>query len=137
MVTIRNKATGTEVGTHIECAEDSFSRLFGLLGREGLEPGEGLWIRPSSGVHTMGMRFSIDVVGLDKHMRVVRLWTNLKPFRATSLSLAVQSVIELAAGEIEARSIHLGDGMEAQPHDFSSTPKKAVRLLCNARLKAT
>jgi hypothetical protein len=38
--------------------------MFGLLGRRGLNAGEGLWIKPSFGVHTVGMRFPIDAIGL-------------------------------------------------------------------------
>ncbi len=107
-VTIVNKTTGTEVGDSIGCAETSLTRLVGLLGKRSLPSGEGVWIRPSSGVHTFGMRFSIDVVGLDKEMRVVKLWTDVRPHRMTSIRRKVQSVIELAAGEIDARSVKVG-----------------------------
>ena len=64
---------------------------------------------PSSGVHTLGMMFSIDVIGLDKELRVVKLWPCLVPFRVTSVSLKVRSVVELEAGRIEACQVQLGD----------------------------
>ncbi len=64
---------------------------------------------PSSGVHTLGMMFSIDVIGLDKELRVVKLWPRLVPFRVTSVSLKVRSVVELEAGRIEACQVQLGD----------------------------
>ncbi len=67
---------------------------------------------PSSGVHTMGMRFAIDVVGLDKHMRVVKVWHELVPYRVTSVSLKMRSVIELAAGTIRSSRIEVGDVLE-------------------------
>ena len=66
--------------------------MVGLLGKRGLNAGEGLWIKPSSGVHTLGMMFGIDVIGLDKELRVVKLWPRLVPFRVTSVSLKIRSV---------------------------------------------
>ena len=84
-------------------------RLFGLLLASSVEPGEGLLIRPSSGVHTFGMRFAIDVVALDKSSRVSGLWPRVRPWRVRALSLRTRSVLELAAGQIEATGLCLGD----------------------------
>ncbi|WP_128912087.1 DUF192 domain-containing protein [Granulicella sibirica] len=114
-VVIRNHISGAEIGDRIEYAANSLTRLVGLLGRSTLTAGEGLWIDPSSGVHTIGMRFAIDVVGLDRSMRVIKVWQRLKPQRVTSISTNVRSVLELAAGEIDARSIRLGDVLRATP----------------------
>lgn len=111
-VTIHNRSTASVVGDRIEVADESLTRLIGLLGRRNLPSGSGLWISPSSGIHTMGMHFPIDVVGLDAHLRVVKLWPRVKPFRVSSVSLKTRSVIELAAGEIDARSIQLGHWLE-------------------------
>jgi uncharacterized membrane protein (UPF0127 family) len=85
------------------------TRLFGLLGKRHLDTGKGLWIKPSSGVHTVGMMFSIDVIGLDKQLKIIRLWSNLVPFRVTSVSTKVHSVIELPAGRIAQCGIQIGD----------------------------
>ncbi len=71
---------------------------------------------PSSGVHTMCMSFPIDVVGLDKHMRVLKVWHGLVPYRVTSISLRMCSVIELAAGQIRASRIEVGDLLEVTHH---------------------
>jgi len=109
-----NKTRNTIIGDEIEVADGSFTRMRGLLGRTALEPGGGLWIRPSSGVHTIGMKFSIDVVGLDKTLRVVRIWPRLVPFRLTSISFRVTSVLELPAGQIDSSSIRVGDQLSIQ-----------------------
>ena len=114
-VAILNQTTCAEVGQGIRRAETSLARLVGLLGRSSLDAGEGIWICPSSGIHTFGMRFVIDVVGLDREMRVVKLWPRVKPQRMTSIHIAVKSVLELAAGEIEARSIQVGHVLHARP----------------------
>ncbi|HEY0795211.1 MAG TPA: DUF192 domain-containing protein [Acidisarcina sp.] len=93
-------------------AETSLTRALGLLGRGGIEAGSGLLIRPSSGVHTVGMRFPIDVVGLDAGMRVVRVWPDLVPYRLTAVSFAIRSVLELTAGQIAATGLQVGDCLE-------------------------
>jgi uncharacterized membrane protein (UPF0127 family) len=86
--------------------------MFGLLGRRGLGAGGGLWIKPSSGVHTFGMSFGIDVVGLDRALKVIRLWRCLPPFRVTSVSLKLKSVIELPCGVISNSLMQVGDQLE-------------------------
>ena len=98
----------TPVGTAVEIADTALTRLFGLLGRKGVTRGGGLWIRPSSGVHTFFMMFPIDVIGLDKERRVVKLWHGLRPWRMTSVSLQVNSVIELPEGQIAACGVKVG-----------------------------
>jgi uncharacterized protein len=97
------------VGSRIGLANTSLTRLFGLLGRRGLEPGSGLLIQPSSGVHTLGMLFSIDVVALDRDLRVLAVWRRLPPFRVTPVSLKTHSSLELAPGEIDRCGIEPGD----------------------------
>jgi uncharacterized membrane protein (UPF0127 family) len=116
LVRVVNQTRGTTVGESVELASTSLTRLWGLLGRRGVEAGGGLWIMPSSGVHTMGMRFPIDVVGLDKNMRVIKVWHELVPYRVTSVSMKMRSVLELAAGQIRARQIEVGDVLEVTHH---------------------
>jgi len=116
LVRVVNQTRGTTVGERVEIADTSLSRARGLLGRRGVSPGGGLWIMPSSGVHTVGMKFAIDVVGLDKGMRVVRLWHRLVPFRMTSISFKTRSVMELAAGQIRECQIEIGDVLAVTTH---------------------
>lgn len=104
-----NETSGVVIGDYVEVADTSLTRFWGLLGRRGLKPGAGLWIKPSSGVHTLGMMFTIDVIGLDKDKRVVKLWPRLVPFRVTSVNMKIKSVVELPAGQIEASQVKLGD----------------------------
>jgi len=108
-ICVVNRTRNTTVGDNIELADTSLTRMWGLLGRRNLSAGGGLWITPSSGVHTLGMKFPIDVVGLDRNRRVVKLWHALVPYRLTSVSLRTASVIELAAGKIRELGIELGD----------------------------
>ena len=116
LVKVVNQTRGTTVAESVELASTSLTRLWGLLGRSGVEAGGGLWITPSSGVHTMGMRFAIDVLGLDKNMRVIKIWHDLVPFRVTAVSLKMRSVIELAAGQIRKSAVEVGDVIEVTHH---------------------
>jgi len=106
-VTIPEKAV--TIGSRIALADTFLTRLCGLLGKSSLEDGAGLLIRPSSGVHTMWMRFAIDVVALDKDLRVIRTWQRLPPWRMTPVSLNTRSVLELAPGQVHHFNIQPGD----------------------------
>ena len=97
-----HESDGRLIGNRILCAHTPLLRLAGLLGTKELLEGEGVWLQPSSGVHTIGMRFAIDVLGLDEQLRVVKLWANLRPQRITSVDFRVKSVVELASGSIQA-----------------------------------
>jgi len=112
MLKVTNTTRGTIVGDRVELADTSMKRMFGLLGRRGLHAGGGLWIKPSSGVHTFGMAFKIDVVGLDRDLKVIKLWRCLAPFRVTSVSLKLKSVIELPCGTISQTQMQLGDQVQ-------------------------
>jgi uncharacterized protein len=116
LVTVFNKTSNREIAARVEVADTSLRRIVGLLGRDNLAPEEGLWINPSSGVHTVGMSFAIDVLGLDKHFSIVRMWSNLAPYRLTALNWNVRSVIELPAGRIAERNIQLADTVVLMPH---------------------
>jgi len=111
-MTFRNRTKTNTIGTQIAVAETSLTRLVGLVGRRRLDAGCGLLIRPSSGIHTFGMLFAIDVIALNKSLQVVKLWRCLPPFRITSISLKVHSVLELPAGEINRCRIEVGDQLE-------------------------
>ena len=102
----------TMVGTRIVIADTSLTRLVGLLGKRRLDAGCGLLIRPSSGIHTFGMLFSIDVVALNKNLQVMKVWHRLAPFRITSVNLKTHSVLELPAGQIKNCRIEVGDQLE-------------------------
>lgn len=99
---------GTIVCERCTLAESPLTRLRGLLGRDGLEPGEGLLLRPASSVHTYFMRFPIDVVFLDRALVVVGIADGLDPWRAASRRGA-KAVLELPAGESSRRGLVVGD----------------------------
>jgi uncharacterized membrane protein (UPF0127 family) len=95
---------GRVVCEHCTVADSFLSRFRGLLGRRGLPAGEGLLLSPSSSVHTFFMRFPIDLVFLDRDLRVVGIARDVRPWRLAGRRGA-RHVLELAAGEAERRGI--------------------------------
>jgi uncharacterized protein len=114
MFKVTNTTRGTTVGDSIELADTSLKRMFGLLGRRGLDAGGGLWIKPSSGVHTFGMAFKIDVVGLDRDLKIIKMWRCLPTYRVTSVSLKLRSVLELPCGTIAQSQTQVGDQLQIE-----------------------
>jgi uncharacterized membrane protein (UPF0127 family) len=88
-------------------AETTIARMRGLLGRRGLESGEGLLLRPASSIHTLFMRFPIDAVFLGREGDVLKVVHHLKPWR-TAAARRAKAVLELVAGEADRRGIHAG-----------------------------
>jgi uncharacterized membrane protein (UPF0127 family) len=108
----------TTVGTQITLADTFLTRLIGLAGQKRLNAGCGLLIQPSSGVHTFGMLFAIDVVALNRDLKVLRLWHRLAPLRVTSIHLKIHSMLELPAGQIRNCHIEVGDQLAIVPDQF-------------------
>jgi uncharacterized membrane protein (UPF0127 family) len=125
MFKVTNTTRGTTVGDNIELADTSLKRMFGLLGRRGLDAGGGLWIKPSSGVHTVGMSFGIDVIGLDRDLKIIKLWRCLPPFRVTSVSVKLRSVLELPCGTISQTETRVGDQIQISPAVSMATDSAA------------
>lgn len=106
---ITNSTKGSVICTEGRLADTFFTRLFGLLGRKGLEENTGLLISPSSGVHTFGMSFAIDIVALDAKNRVLGAYENIGPWTVRGISLKTRSVLELPAGRIRQCGLEAGD----------------------------
>jgi uncharacterized protein len=108
-VAVLNATKGTVLGERVNVAETSLSRLVGLLGKRGLEPGSGLLIMPSQAIHTVAMRFPIDVVFVDRNWRVIHLRPAMVPYRMTGIHWKARCVLELPAGMIAQTSTVVGD----------------------------
>jgi uncharacterized membrane protein (UPF0127 family) len=104
----RNASLNTVLADRVGVAATRAARAVGLLSRSGLEPGEALWIVPSRGVHTWGMRFAIDVVALDEAGTVIDCVSNLKPWRLRLPRKGTAGVLELPAGTLAASGTAVG-----------------------------
>lgn len=102
------------LATRLRYAHTHWTRLRGLMGISAAEFvfGDGLWIAPSHGVHTLGMRFPIDVIFLDERSIVVSIEENLRPWRVTPITLEAVSVLELPAHTVCNAGTQIGDVIE-------------------------
>jgi uncharacterized membrane protein (UPF0127 family) len=93
----------------LEVADRAGARARGLLGRDGIEGA--LLLTPARSVHTVRMRFAIDVAFLDRDHTVVRTVT-MAPNRIGLPVWRARSVIEAEAGSFERWGLHRGDRVE-------------------------
>jgi uncharacterized protein len=102
------------LATSLAMAQTHWSRFVGLLGasEDDFRNGCGLWIRPCRGVHTLAMRFPIDVVYLDPAGTVVHLERALRPWRIAPVRLQAASVLELPQNTVASTGTALGDRIE-------------------------
>jgi len=113
-VAVVNTTRNTVLGDRIRVAETSLSRMIGLLGQQGLQPGSGLLIIPSQAIHTVAMRFAIDVIFADRKWRVVHLRAGMVPYRMTGIHWKARCVIELPVGVIAESSTNVGDQLNVE-----------------------
>jgi len=106
-----NATKKTVVSDHCRFANSVLKRMVGLLNRRVLAQGEGLLLDRCYGIHTFFMRFSIDVLFLDKELRVMRAVPALPPFRTSVVKHAVY-VLELPVGSIERSQTAAGDQIQ-------------------------
>ena len=100
-------ADGATVCANLMVADRAPARMKGLLGRRELTVDEGLLLRPAGSVHTAFMRFPIDVVFLDRSLRVLDVRSEVGPWRVVARRGA-SVVLELPAGRAEQRGIEPG-----------------------------
>jgi hypothetical protein len=116
---VLNSTRQTPVASCVIVADKGARRRKGLLGRERLLPGEGLWILPCEAVHTFGMQFPIDLIYLDRRHQVKKVKSNVLPW-GISACLSAHSVLELVSGTIYATQTRVGDSLEFSPVSLPS-----------------
>jgi uncharacterized membrane protein (UPF0127 family) len=116
---IRNLTRETVIARRVEVADRSAARNKGLLGRRSLAPDEGMWIAPCEAVHTLFMRFPIDLIYLDRGRRVKKIRSNLPPWRISGC-FSAHSVLELAAGAIGRSGTQPGDTLQFFPAELEN-----------------
>ena len=105
------KQSGKDVATSVKVtiAVSFMARLIGLLSRSSLTDNQGLLLLPCGGIHTIGMRFTIDVVFLSVDGRVLGYADNVKPNRLRFAPKGTKQVLEVAEGNRIRTGIHLDD----------------------------
>jgi len=123
--TIVQTENGKNVASNVRTAERMIDRLRGLLGTPELGPEDGLWIEPCGSIHTLGMKFRIDVAFLSRSGCVLRTRAAVAPGRVALAPARSTAVVELAEGRLRHTGIEPGerlvrraDGHQSrEPHD--------------------
>jgi uncharacterized membrane protein (UPF0127 family) len=113
-VALINERTSKAVATMVEIAATRSTRRRGLLGRDGLDQATAMLLAPCGSVHTVGMRFAIDVVFVDRQGYAVKVVHNLRPWRI-ALAAHGRAVIEMAAGSLGEEEVLPGDRLYLAP----------------------
>lgn len=109
---VSNLSRNRQLAQNVESAATFWRRLRGLMFRSELSPGAGLLIYPCNSVHTMHMRFSIDVIFLDKAGLVIGFEQDIQPWRIGKSHSGAWYALELPAGSIAASGTQIGDQIE-------------------------
>jgi uncharacterized protein len=96
----------------LEIPDRPARRARGLLGRDGIEGA--MLLRRCRSVHTIGMRFDLDVAFLDADDVIIRM-VRLPRWRVTWPSWAARSVLEAEAGAFGRWELRVGDQLEIRP----------------------
>lgn len=87
--------------SHMIHARTFSDRLVGLMFSKEMSGFDGLMITPCRSIHTLFMRYPIDVVFLSKDLKVVHLIRSLSPWRLTGIYFRAYQVLELPAGRLD------------------------------------
>ena len=111
---VANLTRGSVLARRLEVADSGPKRNKGLLGRQDLAAGEGLWIIPCESVHTFFMQFAIDLVYLDRKHVIKKVREGVPPWRI-SVCFSAHSILELPSGTIRSTETRAGDTLEFSP----------------------
>ncbi len=93
--------------SQVYLTETATERMTGLLGTKMLDQNSGLLIHPCNSVHTLFMKYSIDVIYLDKNNVIKKIVCHLKPWNF-SWCFKSKTTLELAAGAAKKLNLKTG-----------------------------
>ena len=109
MATLFNQSKQKEMISQLSIANTFGVRAKGLIGKESMASDQALLFPKCNWIHTFFMKMPIDVIYVDKKMKVKKIQKDLKPWRWPAPVFTAHSVIELAAGSIESDFVEVGD----------------------------
>ena len=100
-------ATGEAAALSLRTTESTLERMRGLLGSPPLREGEAMVLGPCNMVHTVGMRYAIDIVFADRDGVICKVCAAVPAGRMRAC-LPAKYVVELRAGEAARRDWQVG-----------------------------
>jgi uncharacterized protein len=132
---IINTRSGRSVASSVEVATTRRQRRRGLLGRDGLVAGAAFVLAPCRAVHTVGMRFAIDVIFVDGEGQVVKTVSRMGAWRFAT-ARGASTTIELWAGALNAVDVRVGDRLCLVPAFADGAVVDEMRPTAPPRLSA-
>ena len=105
------KSDGRMIAKKALLADSFFKRFKGLMFGEKMEGYDALVLKPCNSIHTFFMQYSIDVIFLDKELRIIKIKRNLQPWRITPMYFSSNQVVEFVGGHLD-RNLKKGDELE-------------------------
>ena len=112
---VRNRTTGRVLAWRVRRADGCVTRIVGFLPRSSIAPEEGMWFEGCGAIHTLGMRSALDVVFLDRSLRVVRVDADVRPQRLYVGARRAHVVVEFGPGFAKANPLQPGDQLALEP----------------------
>lgn len=109
MLQLINRSKKNMIIRNLHVADGFWSRLKGLMRKRDLPEDEGLLIVPCNSVHSMFMRFPIDLLFLDRDFKVIKIVEVFKPWKATPIIRGCYQVVELRAGVVKKMGVSIRD----------------------------
>lgn len=103
---IKNKTRKNIIAKNVTSATNWKDKTIGLIGTD---TARALILYTHFGVHTLGMKYPIDVLVLNKHQKVVALKEKLNPNCIFLWNPLFSTVIELPLGAIKSSQTQIGD----------------------------
>lgn len=108
-LTLKNLTKELVLASSVEVAETLESRARGLLGRESIETDYCLWIHKCRSIHTFFMKFNIDVIFVDKKLKVTSVKININKWRLAWGGFFADSCFEFKALSLSNEDVQKGD----------------------------
>lgn len=112
MLKLINKSKKNIIVENLFLADSFWPRMKGLMGKKNLPEDEGLLLLPCNSVHSMFMRFPIDLLFLNRELRVIKIVYRFKPWRVTPIIRDCYQVVELRAGVASVKGVTIKDELD-------------------------
>jgi protein-S-isoprenylcysteine O-methyltransferase Ste14/uncharacterized membrane protein (UPF0127 family) len=126
---IVNTTKGIDLQQRVTVAGNFFARLVGLLGTVNPDPQKAFYIDPCMGLHTLGMKYPIDVVFLNSERKVIKLLPNLSPNRITRIMLSAKCAIELPPNTLNDNLFQIGDQLKVITDEHFYAKTDVLRMI--------
>ncbi len=99
------------VAENLKIANTFYLRLMGLMFSNSMENFDALLLTPGNSIHTFFMKYKIDVVFLNRDMKIIKIIREMSPWRMTRVYFKASQCLEFYGGAFPL-GIKEGDSLE-------------------------